>query len=499
MNRPLLLCALASLLPLTSASAELELGAPFSEHMVVQADRPVPVWGRDAPGAEVTVRLGDATASATCDAGGRWRVELPAVEAGGPLAFEATGTTGVAFADVLAGDLWWCSGQSNMEWPVAKSDSAAEVAAAPADDRLRLLPVPRAVADEPREDVDADWAVATGDDAQRFSAVALHFGEELRARTGRPVGLIRAAWGGTGIAAWVSPERLEASGEAAAVRERRAADEARYAERLAAWEAEGRPGKKPDPGGARDQHQPSGLHHGMVAPFAGLPVRGVIWYQGESDSSRPGQYAALFPELVAGWREGFARPDLPVYFVQLPNFKNADWVAFRETQRRLAQELEGVGMAVAIDAGEVDDVHPGDKRTVGERLARLALADAYGLDVLPGGPRPVAVEVDADEPGVVRVRFDRVGGGLASSAADGSFPGFEVEDAQGRVHPATAAVEAEGTLRVRAEGVERPAAVHYAQAADPDATLVNSEGLPAGPFVERVPPAADEAPAATKR
>ena len=482
--RHLLLLGVAALAcAVVPAAAETRLGTPFTDHMMVQADRPIPVWGWDAAGTNVTVRLGTSDGRATADAAGYWRVDLAPLPAGdAALTLAVNGTDALAVADVIAGDVYWCSGQSNMSFAVDKSDSAADVLAAPADPRLRLLQLPRQSLDEPTTTADADWRIAGPETLGDFSAVAYHFGQTLRRETGRPVGLVHGSWGGSKLRAWLPAEALAASPLGGRVLADAAADLASFEQRLADWRQGDRQGRQPYPNGGGPQHRPSRLHNGMTHPLGPILVRGVIWYQGEGDVATPEQYAELFPRLVRSWRDQFEAPDLPVFVVQLPGFDKQPaagrWPAFREMQRRLAADA-GIDLAVTIDLGDPDDpddVHPTNKKPVGERLASLALRRIYDRPA-PASPAPTRAVADGD---ALIVSFADVGDGLKLTRG-AAVTGFELVDSAG----VAKAVEGEivGKDQVRLPGGADAREVRYAQAGDPAVNLVNSAGLPATPFV----------------
>ncbi|MEM8736881.1 MAG: sialate O-acetylesterase [Planctomycetota bacterium] len=469
----------------TSAASGLRLGAPFSDHMVIQAEAPIRVWGWDDPDTEVTVTLAGFTSQATAGADGRWQVELPELVEVGPYEMVVEGSGTVRLEDVVAGEVWWCSGQSNMVWPVQKSLSKDTLGKRSTDPMVRLMKVPRTSEPSPQSDVEAQWEISDGASLLGFSAVAAHFGIDLARELDRPVGLIQSAWGGSMIRTWVPTEELEASPHRTNMQKVLARAVQRHDAELKQWEESGRQGKRPRWGGQRPQHVPSGLANAMTHPFEPLSIRGVIWYQGESDSKKPPYYADLFKSLIASWRDGFQNPQLPVYFVQLPNFakNNSNWAPFREMQRRFAQENEHVDMAVSIDVGEPDDIHPQNKQPVGERLARLALHHTYGrTELLPGGPLPATIEHDPSQPGAVRVTFTQVGEGLQTSDGQEAVRTFVLTDRSGERAKANAVIVAPDAVLVSAEGVTDPVDIRYANFGNPSVNLVNSEGLPASPF-----------------
>ncbi len=482
-----LLLAFLVALAAAPASAELRLAPAFTNHAVLQADRPLRVFGTDEPGQRVTVRLAGETARAEADADGRWLVELPAMAAAGPHRLVAEGSTTVELADVLLGDVWWCGGQSNMEWAARKTDEADELIRAPADDGLRLLRLPRRAADEPAEAIDAAWTHAGEAKAAEFSAVALGFGRRLRAETGRPIGLIQCAWGGSSIAAWLPAETLAGLPESVLNREQHDDAVARQEAAIEAWESGGREGKRPVVPAASPQKGFSLLYHGMIHPLGVLSVRGAIWYQGESDSGRPDAYRVLFPRLLETLRGRFGDDRLPLFAVQLPGFRQPTWPAFRAAQRELAEDpaLQPTGLAVAIDNGDPDDVHPTSKEAVSERLALLALRDAYGRDTVASGPDPVSAIATAE--GSVRIEFEHAGGGLRLAPVPASpeeAPAFELVLEDGSVVAGEAEPDGPGSLIVRPVGVVDASvrAVRFGQSPFPPVAIYNGADLPAAPF-----------------
>ena len=468
-------------------AGSLRLGAPFTEHMMVQADAPVVVWGWDVPGTSVQVRLAGHSAAAVSETDGAWRVELPAISEPGPHTLEVVGSETVIFTDVLAGDIWWCSGQSNMVWPVEKTLGKDDAMSRPSDPRLRVLQLPNVASEQPAADLEASWQIADGEARATFSSVAYHFGAMLRRETNRPIGLIQAAWSGSNIQTWIADPRIAASQHRDAIARIRERGVKKYEKERKDWDAGGQVGKEPtrEFGAASPQQGPSLVYNGMVHPLQGLHLRGVLWYQGESNGAQPGLYVNLFKDLVEGWREDFRDPDLPVYFVQLPAFKSTYWPAFRDMQRRI--DLPHTHMVVTIDVGEAENLHPTNKQPVGERLARMALVNTYGHELVPGGPRVQSVRRSADDVGSVVVTFDWVGEHLQSLSDDGELGGFELVDENGAVHPAVATITDGQSIRVSSGGLTHPVEIRYAGNPDSQISLFNSAGLPASPFIEAIP------------
>ncbi len=388
----------------------LRVASVFSDHMVLQRDMPVTVWGWAAPGQRVVVRFGEHAIESTTGDNGAWHAELP------PMPADATGQTlsvttdarTIAFSNVLVGDVWFCSGQSNMMWRVSASANAeAEVAAAD-HPLIRFFKAQNVVSGVPQPDIGGHWEVCRPQTVAGFSATAYFFGRSLQAELAVPIGLVRSAWGGTPAESWTPEPALRKLGYVEQIAgwesslEQWFTDEGRQlrAEGLAAWreevrkaEAEGRrlprmPGHLRNP--YTESWRPAALYNAMVHPFTRMAMRGVIWYQGESNAGRAAEYGKLFRGMICAWRERWDRPELPFLFVQLPNWRERQiepveeedsWPVLREAQLS-ALSLPKTGMAVTIDIGEAGNIHPANKQDVGRRLARAALAVAYGRNVV---------------------------------------------------------------------------------------------------------------------
>lgn len=473
--------------------ADVALPALFSDGMVVQRQRPVHVWGTATPGEAVIVSFRGESRSVAADANGQWGLHLQPGDAGGPFELAIRGKNAIVVRDVLVGDVWLASGQSNMEWPTKRA-AGADAALAAADlPRVRLLRVRKTYADHPLDDAAVvPWAACSRESAADFSAVAYFFAREIHARQQVPIGIIDASWGGTIAESWTSLSALAADpalmpvfAARAAMMERRA-DTIRQQERERREQedarAAGRPIPQfpwhPDP----NVWAPAVLFNAMIAPLTPFPIRGVIWYQGESNSSaeRRFSYERLFQTLIRDWRRRWAQDDFPFLFVQLTNFASTpaeDWAEIREAQRR-ALALRNTAMAVTIDIGNPDDVHPVNKLDVGLRLALAARAIVYGEAVEYSGP---VVRQVTSEGGALRVWFTHVPTGLESRG--GALSAFELAGADGRFVAADARIEG-STVVVSAPGIDAPARVRYGWANSPDCRLYNREGLPASPFSE---------------
>jgi sialate O-acetylesterase len=475
--------------------AEVKLPGCLSSHMVLQREQPIHIWGWSAPEENVSVAFHGISRDTVGDDLGQWSVYLPPEPAGGPYALTISATNRIVLEDVLVGDVWFASGQSNMEmplsgWPGAPlKDSAEEIANAD-HPRIRLFQVPKKSSDFPLRDSEASWVVCTPKTAAGFSAAAYFFGRDIEAREQVPVGLIHASWGGTPAEAWLSLEAIasdaglmplfaaraqmmqdQADVPAMRARDRREDQAARAAGKTPpphTWH--------PDPA----SWAPAGLFNAMVAPFRPFPIRGVIWYQGESNS-RPAfapLYVRLFPALIKDWRRQWREGDFPFLFVQISSY-NADpaetWPTIREAQRRTLG-LANTAMAVTIDIGTPDNVHPPDKQTVGARLALAARALTYGEDIEYSGPLFRQARPEGES---MRVWFTHTADGLV--AEGDKLEGFQVAGSSGQFVDAQAHIDGR-TIIVSSPGVTEPQSVRYGWANVPKANLFNSAGLPASPF-----------------
>ena len=478
------------------ARCEVKLPAILSNHMVLQREKPLHLWGWAAPGEKVTVALHDTTRDVASDALGGWSVYLPPEAAGGPYQLTVTGTNKIVLDDVLVGDVWFASGQSNMEMPMRGfggatplKNSAEEIAHA-TQPQIRLLRIPQKAADFPLRTAEASWTVCTPETVANFSAVAYFFGRELVAREHVPIGLIDSVWGGTVAEVWMSLQAISsdtslmplfatraqtmlAQGDMTAIRAKERREDA-------AARAAGQPAPKhpwhPDPA----SWAPAALFNGMVAPVTPYTIKGVIWYQGESNSrlAFAPMYARIFPALIADWRAQWRQGNFPFLYVQISNFTSdagENWAIIREAQRR-ALSVANTAMVVTADIGEPNNVHPADKQTVGARLALAARSLVYGENVEYSGP---LFRQTTPESGSLRIWFDHAGKGL--SAKGGALQSFEIAGEDGHYVSATARVEGQ-TVVVSNPNVAEPKYVRYAWANAPVVNLYNSDGLPASPF-----------------
>ena len=483
----------------TFLSAQVSLPKILSSHMVMQRDLPVHVWGMAAPGQSVTVAFRGESRSVKPDPLGHWNAYLKPGAAGGP--FTLTVTPGAApnqsatqppitVDDIMVGDVWVASGQSNMEFPLSRASTAAQDLPKAANPQIRLLMIHKRPAAYAMWDADTDgWTPSNPETAKEFSAVAWYFARDIAARQHVTIGLIDATWGGTVGESWV---RLTALGEDASlapifVSRGKMTDDAADAEAEGAYEKrqmdEAKAAGKPLPQfpwhPPLNSWGPGLLWNGMIAPLTQLPIRGALWYQGESNSAlaRVHSYDRVMRTLIEDWRRQWGIGDFPFLYVQISNFKSTpreDWAELREQQVRTLA-MRNTAMAVTIDIGNPDDVHPTDKLDVGLRLARAARAMTYGENIQYSGPmlRQATTETDS-----IRVWFDHAKG---LNAKGGPVTGFEVAGRDGKYMPATATIDG-ATVIASSPDVPSPVYVRYGWANSPQCDLFNGEDLPASPF-----------------
>lgn len=495
-------------------NADVKLSGVFSDSMVLQQGQPIRVFGKADPGEEVTVELAGESAKATANDDGTFRVELPAMKAdGGSHKMVVRGKNVVEIKDVLLGEVWICSGQSNMEWSMTAIMNSKEEIAAADNAQIRLLNVNGHVqGPNPLTDPRAKWQVCSSGSVRGFSAVGYFFGRKLQKELGVPIGLVGTNWGGTRIEPWTPRVGFESvpslkdyvasldSIDPTTAQGRRSHE--KYIADVEAWLAKARTNLEAgkavgSPPNAR--FNPKGgatyIYNGMVHPLIPLSAKGAIWYQGESNAGDGLRYEFLKEALVNGWRNVFENDDLSFYWVQLANFQQPSdnpagggWGLVREGQRR-AMRLPNTGMAVIIDIGDARDIHPRNKQDVGARLALWALAKDYGRDIVHSGPLYKSMSVEGDQ---IRIAFDHIGAGLMAGKKEGLNPTestggneltqFAIQDANGRWHWAKAMIDGD-TVVVAADGVSNPKHVRFGYQSNPvGLNLYNKEGLPASPF-----------------
>lgn len=476
--------------------AEIRTSAIFGNSMVLQRDKPIHVWGWTDANQSVEVALAGNVETVKSDENGRFDASLPALQAGGPHKMTITsGDQTLSYQDVLIGEVWVCSGQSNMQWAVDQSNDADLESLSANFPNLRLITVPRVGTQEAQTSFDGRWESCTPESVKQFSAVGYFFGRQLHQTLDVPVGLIDNAWGGSAAEAWVNRDVLESSGTYDELLARWKQTEstydhddatAKYNERLAAWKESGKGNRPAAPRNPlTGQHRPANLYNGVLYPIIGYTIRGVVWYQGETNAGRAYQYRDLFPTMIQNWRDEWGQGDFSFYWVQLADFMNEStepaasaWAELREAQTMTMAKLPNTGEAVILNLGEASDIHPKNKQDVGKRLARWALAKDYGYDIPYQSPSYKSM---TKKDGKIVVEFDHVGGGL--DTFDIPTPlGFSIAGEDQKFVSAEAKITGKTTIEVWSDDVNDPAAVRYAWADNPVCNVQSKEGLPMTPF-----------------
>ncbi len=495
---------------LSHVAADVTLPHVFGENMVLQRQMEVPVWGQAAPGEKVTVSFAGQNVEGVADAAGKWMVRLkPLKESADPAVFTVKGTNTITLGNVLVGEVWLCSGQSNMEWTVSGSDNAAAEIAAATDPLIRHLKMPHAPSAIPVADRDTAWQASSPETVGNFTACGYFFARELRKELGVPVGLLNSSWGGTRIEPWTPAFAFEGNPALEDIRQRVALANPEgpahkealkaHLDAVEAWLAEARKASeggelpkaqpvfpdalKPFTEGPEPHQQPTTLYNGMLHPLVPFAIRGSLWYQGESNHGEGKLYTEKTRALVEGWRKAWGQPVLPYYFVQIAPFEYGNeqpeiLAEFWEAQDRILG-IPHTGMVVIHDIGNLKDIHPKNKQEVGRRLALLALANDYGKkDLVTSGPRFKELKQEGAK---LRVVFDSVGGGLVSRNAQ-PLDWFEILGAETGFVKATAEIDGNDSILLSAPGVEKPVSVRFAWHKLAEPNLMNKEGLPAVPF-----------------
>ena len=481
--------------------ADVKLPPIISNHMVLQAGERVPIWGTASPDEKIIVEIGNQKLTTQANANGEWRVQLEPLKSGGQLTLTVSGTNTIVVSDVLAGEVWLGSGQSNMGMQVSRANNF-EVEKAAADfPEIRIFTVASKASTNALADCQGSWRVCNSNTVGNFSATLYFFGRELHQRLKVPVGLIHSSWGGTPIEAWTPEAVVKSLPSYPAFLEHKKKEVADWPERekkviadLAAWEKAAvaakaankpeplKPGQPAQP--ESGQYMPGQLYNAMIHPLIRYRMRGAIWYQGEANASGGATGAANYTDLqsrmIASWRHDWGVGEFPFYFVQLPNFNSPgdrssnSWAFFREGQANVLK-VANTAMAVTIDIGETNNIHPRNKQEAGRRVALLALSKTYQQNVVCHGPEFSKMEITGAE---IKMIFTHTDGRLAVHGD--SLKGFVVADADKNWHPANARIEGNAVI-VSSQEVPHPTAARYDWANLPDGNLFNGAGLPAMP------------------
>ncbi len=511
------------------ARADVKLPALFSNGMVLQSGSTTPIWGTADPDEEVSVVLDMKNGTVfrpmavRADAKGHWQVILAEESAsgsrrpvrrirrpeamvaeglapGGPFTLTVSGKNKITLSDVYVGEVWICSGQSNMEFALQHATGAERAIQESKNPKIRLFTVAKTTSDQPLHDVKGSWQECNPETVKNFSGVAYYFGRDLQKALNVPVGLIHTSWGGTRAEAWTRHEVLDSQAEWKEEFLRYERSKADYPKALEKYKAEQEKrqeaaaqakekGQKPSPTSrppfdpARNPNSPSVLYNAMIAPLIPYGIKGAIWYQGESNAGQAYLYRKLFPVMIQNWRDDWKRGDFPFLFVQLAPWQaivkepqQSAWAELREAQLLTAANLPRTGMAVIMDVGDPKDIHPRQKEPVGARLVLAARAIAYREPIEYSGPIYDSMQV-ANNTAILR--FKHVGQGL--EARGGPLTGFTIAGEDHKFHNAQAEIK-NGKVYVSCEDVKHPVAVRYGWANCPVVNLWNKDGLPASPF-----------------
>ncbi len=501
-----MLLALVFAFAAVAAHAEVRLPGFFNDHMVLQRDQPIAVWGWAKPGEDISVTLAGQSAVFPTPAGvdGRWRATLKPMPAGGPHTLTVEGSNKVVIKDVLIGEVWLCSGQSNMEWVVRNSDNPEREIAAAKFPQIRHVKVAKNTSGHPLDDLSARWEVCSPETAGNFTAAGYFMARELHKELGVPIGLINSSWGGTRIEPWTPipgfgqvPALKDILNQVSLTQPDNAAYQARLTKHIAdteKWVGEARQALTakspvaPSPDYPNEikpltRHtHPTALYNAMIAPLVGYTMRGAIWYQGESNHSEGMMYHEKKKALVGGWREVWGIGDFPFYYVQIAPYQYGSedpkiLARFWEAQAA-SLEIPHTGMIVINDIGNIKDIHPKNKQDVGHRLALLALKNDYGRkDIVASGPVFDSLTLEGDQ---LRVKFKNAAGGLKSR--DGKpLTHFELIGEQAEFVPAEARIDGDSVV-LSAKNVKQPAAMRFAWHKLAEPNLANGAGLPASAF-----------------
>jgi len=482
--------------------ADVRLPALISDNMVLQRDMKVHVWGWADPEEEIIVTIEEQKLTAKAGSDGKWMVNLEPMTAGGPFELVIEGNNTIKLSNVLIGEVWICSGQSNMEWMVKHSDNADIEIADAGHPKIRLFSIRNNVSPEPLEDCEAMWKVCRPSTVGSFSGTGYFFGREIMKELDVAVGLINTSWGGTSAEVWISTETLTSNPDLKGIVDRwkpvlseKTPEIIDYYRKMGDWHEDvyhivyaKKPFTPQKPPEAPVKLTwvptvPTWVYNAMIAPLVPYAIRGAIWYQGESNSGRAYQYRKLLPALIEDWRRVWGQGDFPFLFVQLANYMKADaqpqqsaWAELREAQL-MTLTLPNTAMAVTIDIGDPENIHPGNKQDVGRRLALGALKVAYNKGIVHSGPLYDSMTV---KDGKIRLRFTQTGSGLV--VKNGESPeGFAIAGEDKKFVWADAVIEGDEVV-VWNDEVTEPVAVRYAWANNPVCNLYNREGLPASPF-----------------
>lgn len=442
--------------------AQTRMPSFFSDRMVLQQNDSVSIWGTDIPKTRVMVACSwGSNASVITNENGNWRIKIATVRAGGPYTLLVKGSSELLFQNILLGEVWFCSGQSNMEMPVKGFSgqpviSSNEAILSSANDRIRFFRTPKKAVEVPATDIKGTWETADPAVTGNFSAAAYFFAAKIHSTLGIPIGIIQSAWGASTIESWMDSASLASFPH----------------------------NKIPDTLPALNPNRtPVVMFNSMLAPFIGYTIRGVLWYQGEANRENAQEYQLLFASMIRSWRDKWKQGDFPFYFVQIAPFEGgkANAAFLREAQLKTMLTVPETGMVVALDIGDRTVIHPPQKKQIGDRLAYWALAKTYGIKGITYSG-PVYKTHTITKEGRVILNFEHCENGLASFGK--ALTGFEIAGEDSVFHPATAVIDRDNPKMVRVwnDSIKRPVSVRYAFKSWTEASLFNTGGLPASSF-----------------
>ncbi|SIS49028.1 sialate O-acetylesterase [Zobellia uliginosa] len=474
---------------------QIKVAHIFGSHMVLQRNQNNPIWGTASVGEKITISFAGSSYQTVADKNGDWRVKLDALKAGGPYSLTVQGKNKITFEDILIGEVWICTGQSNMQWSVENSNDA-EIEVLSADyPEIRLFSIPLVGSPEKQSEIkDSTWVACSPKTIPKFSAAGYFFGRKLHKALNVPIGLINASWGASSLETWIPREAIEENYEhpeflkdwdwrVSVFTDQMLND---YTKEYKAWEAAGKPGQKMRP--PRDirtaQNRPGNGFNGVINPVIGYGIKGVIWCQGEGNLGRGHQYSKLFPILINSWRKRWKQGDFPFYWIQIASMKEKDtkpttssWAQLREGQSKTLS-LPNTGEVVSMDLGERNNIHYRNKQTIGNRLARLALDQAYGYDIEGQTPRYRTMKIKDNK---IVISFSHIDKGLYTFNSN-TVKGFSIAGVDQKFVWAEATIIGKDKVEVYSDKIEKPVAVRYAWADMPVANLYDKNDLPVACF-----------------
>ena len=468
--------------------ADVKLPNVFSDHMVLQQGQENKIWGTATAGEKIAISIADKSMETMADDKGNWSAKLPPLPVGGPYKLRVAGSSVVELTDVLVGEVWICSGQSNMQWNVSSSNNADLEKLSANFPNIRMINFPQVGTQEPVWSHDErKWMVCSPNTVSSFSAVGYFFARQIHQTTNVPIGMINNAWGGSACEAWVNRDLLKSKPRYEGLLARWTGIEGKFAALTAKQDRSEAENKELNglQGQMRGNSRPGNIYNGVLKSHIGYGIKGAIWYQGESNAGRAYQYRELFPEMITNWRNEWGQGDFPFYWVQLADYQaekaepgESDWAELREAQTMSMDKLANSGQAVIIDIGEGKDIHPKNKVDVGMRLARWALAKQYNIPIDYQSPRYQSMEKVGS--GIVLTFANR---GKTWRPFDVNSPiGFTIAGADKKFYNAEAKILEDGRVQVSSASVADPVSVRYAWAQNPICNMFADNGLPLTPF-----------------